>query len=185
MEHKLSGRVTLILIVLAVGLIGIFPPNRLFNGDIPWSKKHNLKPGIDISGGTSLLYEIKAPPGGIEHRERLFLYFEFANDRLRSDPKARAATPADEVTEILRILAENTARVQRIVRAVASRLPAKRECACGSALEHAIIESDAAGYLITDKGSINQRAVLRCRAELVAALYADVPSAAVIAVPSG
>ena len=64
MEHKLSGRVTLILIVLAVGLIGIFPPNRLLNGDIPWSKKHNLKPGIDISGGTSLLYEIKAPPGG-------------------------------------------------------------------------------------------------------------------------
>jgi feruloyl-CoA synthase len=38
---------------------------------------------------------------------------------------------------------------------------------------------------ITDKGSINQRAVLRCRAELVAALYADVPPALVIAVSSG
>lgn len=38
---------------------------------------------------------------------------------------------------------------------------------------------------ITDKGSINQRAVLRCRAELVATLYADVPPAVVIAVPSG
>jgi feruloyl-CoA synthase len=38
---------------------------------------------------------------------------------------------------------------------------------------------------ITDKGSINQRAVLRCRAELVAALYADIPPAVVIAVPSG
>jgi feruloyl-CoA synthase len=37
----------------------------------------------------------------------------------------------------------------------------------------------------TDKGSINQRAVLRCRAELVAALYADIPPAVVIAVPSG
>jgi 5'-methylthioadenosine phosphorylase len=48
-----------------------------------------------------------------------------------------------EVAEILRILAENTARVQRIVRAVASRLPAKRECACGSALEHAIITDPA------------------------------------------
>jgi feruloyl-CoA synthase len=33
---------------------------------------------------------------------------------------------------------------------------------------------------ITDKGSINQRAVLRCRAELVAALYAEIPAAIVI-----
>jgi feruloyl-CoA synthase len=33
---------------------------------------------------------------------------------------------------------------------------------------------------ITDKGSINQRAVLRCRAELVAALYADASRADVI-----
>lgn len=35
---------------------------------------------------------------------------------------------------------------------------------------------------VTDKGSINQRAVLRCRAELVAALYANVPPALVITV---
>jgi feruloyl-CoA synthase len=34
---------------------------------------------------------------------------------------------------------------------------------------------------ITDKGSINQRAVLRCRGELVAALYETVPPAGVIA----
>src|SRR5262245_18807771 len=34
---------------------------------------------------------------------------------------------------------------------------------------------------ITDKGSINQHAVLRCRSELVAALYANVPRADVIA----
>ena len=65
MEHKLAGRITLILIVLAIGIIGIFPPQRLLNGDVPWSKKHNLKPGIDISGGTSLFYEIKPPPGGV------------------------------------------------------------------------------------------------------------------------
>ena len=38
---------------------------------------------------------------------------------------------------------------------------------------------------ITDKGSINQRAMLRCRAELVALLYADVPSAVVITLSSG
>jgi feruloyl-CoA synthase len=35
---------------------------------------------------------------------------------------------------------------------------------------------------VTDKGSINQRAVLRCRAELIAALYAEPPPAIVITV---
>src|SRR5687767_13751666 len=65
MEQKLAGRVTLILIVLAIGIVGIFPPQRLFNTELPWSKKHNLKPGIDISGGTSMTYEIKPPPGGV------------------------------------------------------------------------------------------------------------------------
>ncbi len=34
---------------------------------------------------------------------------------------------------------------------------------------------------VTDKGSLNQRAVLDCRPALVEALYADDPSAAVIA----
>ncbi len=65
MDTKNTGRITLIVFVLAVGLLCIvWPPQRLFDFGRPWSAKHNLKPGIDISGGTSLLYEIKPPPGG-------------------------------------------------------------------------------------------------------------------------
>lgn len=44
-----------------------------------------------------------------------------------------------EIGEVLRILKENTARAQRIVRGVAKRLPEERDCPCGSALAHAII----------------------------------------------
>ncbi|HEX2973306.1 MAG TPA: hypothetical protein VHP11_13305, partial [Tepidisphaeraceae bacterium] len=64
MEHKFAGRFTLIIFILLVGSLGIFwPPSRIFNSEIPFSKKFNLKPGIDISGGTSLTYEIQAPSG--------------------------------------------------------------------------------------------------------------------------
>lgn len=64
MERKFAGRITLILAVIFVSLLGIYPPSRLFDSSLPWSKKHNLKPGIDIKGGTSLLYEIKPPSAG-------------------------------------------------------------------------------------------------------------------------
>lgn len=76
MSQNYGGRVVAILVVLFVGLFGIpfmgpgiFVPAKLFNPHAPWSEKTNLKPGIDIAGGTSLLYEIKipsqgAPPGG-------------------------------------------------------------------------------------------------------------------------
>jgi len=37
---------------------------------------------------------------------------------------------------------------------------------------------------ITDKGSINQRAVLRHHAQLVAGLYAEVPRAQVVVIES-
>src|SRR5687768_15677240 len=58
MPTNYSGRVTLILIVLLAALWCIFPglPKGNFRAD--------LKPGIDMVGGTSLLYEIKAPEGG-------------------------------------------------------------------------------------------------------------------------
>jgi len=69
MEHRYGGRVVLILVVLLIGLIGIFPPQRLFNPELPWSRKINLKPGIDIAGGTSLLYEIDVPPGEVASGE--------------------------------------------------------------------------------------------------------------------
>src|SRR5688572_8471445 len=64
MEKKFTGRVLLILGVLLVFVFaGIFPATRLFNPNVPWNRKHALKPGLDISGGTSLLYEIQAAPG--------------------------------------------------------------------------------------------------------------------------
>ncbi|HEV8292331.1 MAG TPA: protein translocase subunit SecD, partial [Tepidisphaeraceae bacterium] len=74
MQHNLyRGRLTAIFIVLFIGLFGIpfigggiFPIGRLLDPSIPWNRKHDLKPGLDISGGISLLYEIKAPPGGAD-----------------------------------------------------------------------------------------------------------------------
>jgi SecD/SecF fusion protein len=68
MQHeKYRGRLTVILVVLFMGLYGIFQePWKLFDSSIPWGQKTSLKPGIDIKGGISLLYEIKAPPGNTE-----------------------------------------------------------------------------------------------------------------------
>jgi SecD/SecF fusion protein len=50
------GRVTFIVAVLLCVLWFIFPQGNLFHP--------NLKPGIDMVGGTSLLYEIEPPEGG-------------------------------------------------------------------------------------------------------------------------
>ncbi len=63
MEQKFSGRVVLILFVLAVALWAIFPTGNLW--------RPNLKPGIDMAGGTSLLYQIKEPEGGTPAGENL------------------------------------------------------------------------------------------------------------------
>ena len=56
MPQKYTGRVVLILAILLVTLWMIFPKGNL--------SKPNLKPGIDMAGGTKLIYEIKPPPGG-------------------------------------------------------------------------------------------------------------------------
>lgn len=67
MPTNISGRVTLIAVVLLAALWLIFPnPVKLLNPNVPFGEKHNLKPGIDMVGGTSLLYEIKAPPGSVD-----------------------------------------------------------------------------------------------------------------------
>jgi len=55
MPTNISGRVTVSLAVLLLALWAIFPSGNL--------KRPDLKPGIDMVGGTSLLYEIKAPEG--------------------------------------------------------------------------------------------------------------------------
>lgn len=56
MPTQFTGRVTLILVVVFGALWMIFPKGNLRHPD--------LKPGIDMVGGTSLLYEIKPPAGG-------------------------------------------------------------------------------------------------------------------------
>jgi SecD/SecF fusion protein len=57
MPTNYSGRIITIAVVLLAALWAIFPS---FN-----PKKPDLKPGIDMVGGTSLLYEIKPPDGAV------------------------------------------------------------------------------------------------------------------------
>ena len=57
MPTNYSGRIIAIAVVLLAALWAIFPS---FN-----PKKPDLKPGIDMVGGTSLLYEIKPPDGAV------------------------------------------------------------------------------------------------------------------------
>ncbi len=69
MSQNYSGRVILILVVLFVGLFGIpWITDGIFAVHPTDKEKKllelNLRPGIDIAGGTSLVYEIKPPPGG-------------------------------------------------------------------------------------------------------------------------
>src|SRR5437762_2302219 len=64
MPTNYSGRVIAIAAVLLAALWAIFPsPGKLFDPNVPFAEKHALRPGIDMVGGTSLTYEIKAPPG--------------------------------------------------------------------------------------------------------------------------
>jgi SecD/SecF fusion protein len=62
-------RLCVIAIVMFAGIWAIFPsivlePLRILDPRVPLAEKHNLRPGIDMAGGTSLLYEIKPPEGG-------------------------------------------------------------------------------------------------------------------------
>jgi len=70
MSQNYSGRLAVVLSVLLIALLAIFWPSVKspvkvgFNPAVPFSQKVNLKPGIDIRGGTSLLYEIKSGDQG-------------------------------------------------------------------------------------------------------------------------
>jgi SecD/SecF fusion protein len=63
MPTTYSGRITLILVVLFGSLLAIFwgPPSRLFDPNLTPIQKTNLRPGIDMVGGVSLVYAIQAP----------------------------------------------------------------------------------------------------------------------------
>src|SRR3954469_8074523 len=68
MPTNYSGRFTVIALCIVVSLLAIFwpavtQPKLAFDGSVPFSKKTGLRPGIDMVGGTSLLYEIKPAAG--------------------------------------------------------------------------------------------------------------------------
>lgn len=62
-SKHLFERFMVIAVVFLLGLWGIYPSFWKFDF------KNNIKPGIDISGGTSLVYEIKPPDGGTVSKE--------------------------------------------------------------------------------------------------------------------
>lgn len=63
MPTSYSGRVTLIVTVVILALLAVFwgPPSRFFNHNLTLIQKTNLRPGIDMVGGVSLIYSIQAP----------------------------------------------------------------------------------------------------------------------------
>jgi SecD/SecF fusion protein len=67
MSENHGSRVFIVLLALFSALIAIFSPAlvKLRHPTEPVARWFNLNPGIDISGGTSLLYEIRKPEGGI------------------------------------------------------------------------------------------------------------------------
>ena len=67
MPTNYSGRIATIVVVLPRLARGaIFPQPRKFSAQTAFEP--DLKPGIDMVGGTSLLYEIKPPEGGRPQR---------------------------------------------------------------------------------------------------------------------
>ncbi|HTW95266.1 MAG TPA: protein translocase subunit SecD [Tepidisphaeraceae bacterium] len=63
MPTKYTGRIFLILAIVFIAVIAIFPPETLFQPGLSFRERLNLKPGIDMVGGISLIYKIQAPPG--------------------------------------------------------------------------------------------------------------------------
>ncbi|HXE55923.1 MAG TPA: protein translocase subunit SecD, partial [Tepidisphaeraceae bacterium] len=65
MPQNYSGRVTLVLVVFFGSLAIIFSPvlEKLFHPHEKITQWVKLKPGIDMVGGTSLVYQIKTLPG--------------------------------------------------------------------------------------------------------------------------
>ena len=70
MPTQYAGRVTLIVVVTLWFIGAIFSPLfkpfapwKLFDSSVPLTQKVGIRPGIDMIGGTSLLYEIRMPEG--------------------------------------------------------------------------------------------------------------------------
>src|SRR5712671_5031182 len=65
-QQNHTTRFAVIVAVLIVALYMIFPqPQKLFDPDLHLWEKTNLKPGLDMVGGTSLTYEIHPATGTV------------------------------------------------------------------------------------------------------------------------
>jgi len=71
MPTNYSFRITLIAAVLIIALYCIMPFGGIFDKNLTFGEKLGLKPGIDMVGGTSLLYEIQEPEGGYHGQHTL------------------------------------------------------------------------------------------------------------------
>ncbi len=73
MSEKHGSRLFVVLLALGCALVAIFSPVLVKLAHPSEKIDHwlNLNPGIDIVGGTSLLYEIKKPPGGLQGKDDL------------------------------------------------------------------------------------------------------------------
>ncbi|HEX4054381.1 MAG TPA: protein translocase subunit SecD [Tepidisphaeraceae bacterium] len=62
MPTNYSSRITLIVSIIVLCLLAIFwgPPSRLFNPHLTPIQKTDLRPGIDMVGGVSLVYSIQS-----------------------------------------------------------------------------------------------------------------------------
>jgi len=62
MPTKYTGRVMLIVFVFLMAAMVIMPPDSMFHPDgKSWRELINIRPGIDMVGGVSLIYKIQAP----------------------------------------------------------------------------------------------------------------------------
>jgi SecD/SecF fusion protein len=68
MPTNYSSRMTLTVSVLVLSLLAVLwgPPSRLTNPHLTLIQKTDLRPGIDMVGGVSLVYSIQAPPGSTD-----------------------------------------------------------------------------------------------------------------------
>jgi SecD/SecF fusion protein len=66
MSERHKVRLSVVVAILLLALCVLFSPvlSKLFHPHEPLTGVFNLRPGIDMVGGTSLVYSIKQPPGG-------------------------------------------------------------------------------------------------------------------------
>src|SRR4051812_32079001 len=65
-QQNHTTRFAVIVAVLIIALYMIFPhPSKLLDPNLHLWEKTNLKPGLDMVGGTSLTYEIRPAAGSV------------------------------------------------------------------------------------------------------------------------